>query len=252
MTNLSILIPIFNNEKEILYAYEQTKAVLLKLNMSYEIIFIDDGSRDGSFNSLKKLYQQDKHICVIRLAHNYGQNAALTMALKHTLAEIIITMDVDLACHPEEIPRFITQIEGGYDFVSGWRIHRQAPFLSRKIPSLIMNKTVRKLSGIKLHDYGCGMNALNQHVAKQLKKQHQNQGTFLKPLIASLSKKTKELKIKERATRQSKSKYSILKLTKLMFNLTLSLSNLSPQKPLVTCEVKTILQMNQDNQRSSL
>lgn len=218
MIYLSVLVPVWNNEKEILLTHERISNVLSQLEYSYEILFIDDGSKDNSFHLLGELHRQDPHISLLKLTRNYGQSPALTAGMEHARGKFLLTLDVDLAGDPKEIPRFLAKIEEGWDLVSGWRIQRLAPLLSRRVPSFFMNQISSMLTGVRLNDYGCGMNVFTKDLASRIREHHEK-CCFLKPLAVQLSQKTTEIKIRDWPTAQLKSSYSTLQLLKLMLDL---------------------------------
>lgn len=166
--DLSIVIPLFNEEKSLKELTGEIIKIMQPLNLSYEIIFVDDGSTDSSFFVLKELYRESKSVKVIQFRVNYGKAAALAAGFKEAKGKIVITMDSDLQDSPGEIPKFISKIEEGYDLVSGWRASRKDS-LSKIIPSLLYNKVTSFLAGIKIHDFNCGFKAYRKEVIKEIK-----------------------------------------------------------------------------------
>jgi len=165
--NISVVIPLYN-ERESLHELASNLSVNLKnLGLSYEIIFIDDGSDDGSLPLLKQLHEEHKNIKIISFRRNYGKSAALSEGFLIAQGEIIITMDADLQDDPAEIPNLIDKINSGYDMVSGWKKKRQDP-LKKTIPSKVFNKTTALLTGIEIHDFNCGLKAYRQEVIKEI------------------------------------------------------------------------------------
>ena len=166
---LSIVIPLFNEEPSLEALLEEVQAALLPLQRSYEIIFVDDGSSDGSFAVLQRLHDNDpRHIRVIRFRRNFGKTAALAAAFKRVRGQIVITMDADLQDDPQEIPKLLSKIDEGYDLVAAWREHRQDP-ASKKLASRVANTAVAVLAGVKLHDINCGFKAYRAEVVRELK-----------------------------------------------------------------------------------
>ncbi|MEJ2759432.1 MAG: glycosyltransferase family 2 protein, partial [Anaerolineales bacterium] len=135
---------------------------------TYEIIFVDDGSTDGSLGVLKQLHEQDPRVKVIRFRRNFGKAAALMAGFDHAEGETVFTMDADLQDDPEEIPRCLAKLDEGYDLVSGWKYPRLDP-ITKTAPSKLANFAIRAGSGIKLHDFNCGYKAMRKEVAKEIK-----------------------------------------------------------------------------------
>ncbi|MBN1769406.1 MAG: glycosyltransferase family 2 protein [Prolixibacteraceae bacterium] len=167
--NLSIIIPLFNEEESLPELAAWIKKVMDENGFTYEIIFIDDGSRDGSWNVIKKLTGENQHIKAIRFQRNYGKSPALHVGFQKAQGDIVITMDADLQDNPEEIPEMKRMIEeDGYDLVSGWKKVRHDPVLSKNLPSKFYNWTVRRMTRIKLHDMNCGLKAYRNQVVKSI------------------------------------------------------------------------------------
>lgn len=166
--NLSVIIPLLNEEESLPELTEQIVRVLEKIQISYyEILFIDDGSTDNSFNIIKKLREKNNKIHCIRFRRNYGKSAALASGFKKAKGKYIITMDADLQDDPEEIPNLLKKLDEGYDLVSGWKKKRYDP-ISKTIPSKFFNYVTSKVSGVKLHDFNCGLKAYKSAVVKSL------------------------------------------------------------------------------------
>ena len=168
--NLSIIIPIYNEEKSILKLYQKLKKVLSNLSMQYEIIAINDGSIDNSYKVLKEISQNDDIFKVINFRKNFGQTAAISAGIDASKGEIIIPMDADLENRPEDIPNLLNKLNEGYDVVSGWRKDRwKESFFTRRLTSYIANWLISKIVGLKLHDYGCTMKVYRRNIIKDIK-----------------------------------------------------------------------------------
>lgn len=162
---ISIVLPIYNEEKNIPILYEELRKVFLADRLDYEIIAANDGSRDGSLAALKKIADQDQNFKIIDFLYNSGQTAALSAGIKAASGDIIIPMDSDLQNDPADIPRFLEKIAEGYDVVSGWRQARwKGSFFRRKLPSLLANRLIGAMTGLWIHDYGCTMKAYKREV----------------------------------------------------------------------------------------
>src|SRR3972149_10593616 len=151
---VSVLIPIYNEEGNLSLLYDKLQAALQKTERAYEIIFVDDGSTDGSLENLLDLREKNPNVKIVSFARNFGQTAALSAGIDCSKGDIIIPMDGDLQTDPGDILPLLQKIEEGYDVVSGWRKGRKDPFLTRRFPSIIANKLISWIGGVHLHDYG--------------------------------------------------------------------------------------------------
>ena len=167
--NLSIVIPLLNEEESLNDLHRWIVKVMAENNFSYEVIFIDDGSTDGSWNTIQQLAAQDANVKGIRFLRNYGKSQALHAGFAKAQGDIIITMDADLQDNPEEIPELYNMvINQGYDLVSGWKKKRYDSVLSKNMPSKLFNWAARRTSGVKLHDFNCGLKAYRKPVIKNI------------------------------------------------------------------------------------
>lgn len=166
--DLSIVIPLLNEEESLPELTEWIERVCQEHKISYEIIYVDDGSTDSSWNIIEELQKKYSHIKAIRFQRNYGKSAALNTAFKETIGDVVMTMDADLQDNPEEIPEMMKYItEQGFDIVSGWKKKRNDP-LEKRLPSKLYNGVVRWVSGIKLKDFNCGLKAYKPAVVKSI------------------------------------------------------------------------------------
>jgi len=166
---LSVVIPIHNEKDSILPLYDRLMRVLEARREPCEVIFVDDGSTDGSSELLKSLAENDPRLVVIRLRRNFGQTAALAAGFDHARGDVVVSMDGDLQHAPEDIPALLEKIEEGYDLVSGWRKRRVDNFWTRRLPSRIANWLMAKLSGVPLHDFGTTFKAYRADLLKELR-----------------------------------------------------------------------------------
>jgi glycosyltransferase involved in cell wall biosynthesis len=164
---ISIIIPLFNEEESLSELQEKITTVLENFKKSYEIIFIDDGSTDRSYQVLESLYQKDKRIRVYQFRKNYGKSAGLACGFQMAQGQYVITMDADLQDDPEEIPNLIKKLNEGFDLVSGWKKKRHDPFIKRNT-SKIFNKVTGWIAGLKIHDFNCGLKAYRNEVVKEI------------------------------------------------------------------------------------
>lgn len=167
--DISVVIPLLNEEESLIELYEWIAKVMQSNHFSYEIIFIDDGSTDGSWKIIEQLSQKDNRVKAIRFFKNYGKSQALHAGFQRTQGNVVITMDADLQDNPEEIPELYNMIVNeNYDLVSGWKKKRYDSVISKNLPSKLFNWAARKTSGLKLHDFNCGLKAYNHTVVKTI------------------------------------------------------------------------------------
>ena len=164
--DLSIIIPIYNEEGNIERLHDELSAALADIGRDYEVIAINDGSHDRSYELLNAVQARDPRWHIIHFRRNFGQTAAMAAGFDAARGEIIVTIDADLQNDPRDIQRILDKFAEGYDIVSGWRQDRKEPFLLRRLPSMIANRIISRSTGIKLHDYGCTLKAYHFDVAK--------------------------------------------------------------------------------------
>ncbi len=203
---LSVIIPLFNEEKSLSSLYRELKAILKHSGKSYEIIFVDDGSNDNSWSVLERLHAQDKDIRGIQFRKNSGKAAALSAGFKCAEGKVIVTMDADLQDDPGEIPEFVKKLDEGYDLVSGWRFKRRDP-LSKTLPSKIFNNLTSMLTGIRIHDFNCGFKAYREEVIKDIQV-YGELHRYIPVLAHWKGYKIGEIKVKHHPRSHGKSKYS--------------------------------------------
>lgn len=165
---IAVVIPVFNEEGNVTAVYEELTEALTPSGKPYEILFVDDGSTDGSFPLLSSIQRRDPSVTVIRFRRNFGQTAALAAGFDHARAPIIVTLDGDRQNDPKDIPLLVERLEQGFDIVCGWRRHRKDPWLSRRVPSQMANRLISLTTGVRLHDYGCTLKAFRSEVAKNV------------------------------------------------------------------------------------
>lgn len=166
--DLTILIPLYNEEESLRELHTWIARVVAEMGVSYEILFIDDGSTDGSWEVIEELRGINPNVRGISFIHNYGKSPGLQVGFEHSRGDVVITMDADLQDSPDEIPELYRMIvEDGYDLVSGWKKKRYDP-LNKTLPTKLFNATVRKFSGIKLHDFNCGLKSYRREVVKSI------------------------------------------------------------------------------------
>ncbi len=168
MQSLSFVIPAKDEEGSVGPLYKEISEVMKKIKLPYQIIFVDDGSQDKTFQNLKKIKKQDRRVKVVRLRGNFGKSIALQTGFDEARGDIIFTLDADLQDNPREIGRFLKKISEGYDLVSGWKKVRHDPSLSKVLPSRILNSLTRYLTKVPIHDTNCGFKAYKKEVVKNL------------------------------------------------------------------------------------
>ncbi|GAB6073010.1 glycosyltransferase family 2 protein [Venenivibrio stagnispumantis] len=218
--DISVVIPIYNEEENLPILYEKLKNVLDRLNKEYEIIFVNDGSTDNSWNIIKQLAEKDKRVIGVNFRRNFGQTAAMSAGFETAKGDIIITMDGDLQNDPEDIPKLLEKIDEGYDIVSGWRKNRKDAFLSRTLPSKIANALISKVTGVHLHDYGCSLKAYKSEIAKNLDF-YGEMHRFLPALSKAIGAKITEIPVNHHPRIYGKSKYGISRTFKVILDLLL-------------------------------
>jgi glycosyltransferase involved in cell wall biosynthesis len=216
--DVSVVIPLLNEEESLDQLYQQLHEVLDTLAKSYEIIFVDDGSTDASFKVLKRLHEQDSHVRVIRFRRNFGQSAAFSAGFDFARGDVIITMDADLQNDPTDIPRLLAKVDEGYDVVSGWRVRRQDKFVTRRIPSKVANALIGKVTGVRLHDYGCSLKAYRYDVVKNIKL-YGELHRFIPALASWMGTQVAEIPVNHHARQFGKSKYGLTRIVKVMLDL---------------------------------
>ena len=164
----SIVVPFYNEQENIPTLYMKITEVMDSIGEPYEMVFVDDGSKDNSYRVLSEIYEHDRRVNVVRLRMNFGQTPALKAGFDFARGEVVISMDGDLQHDPEEIPRFLEKIEEGYDLVSGWRAQRKDHWLMRRLPSRVANWMMAKLSGIDLHDFGTTFKAYRREILQEI------------------------------------------------------------------------------------
>ena len=218
MLEVSVVIPIYNEEGNIRELYTKLNDVLSIITENYEVIFVDDGSTDNSFNILKEINTENKNVVVVKFRRNFGQTAALSAGFDHFKGDVIITMDGDLQNDPEDIALLLTKINEGYDIVSGWRVDRKDPFFTKKLPSKFSNWLASKLTGVKLHDFGCTFKAYRREVVENINL-YGEMHRYIPALASQMGVSIAEVKVRHHPRQHGKSKYGITRLIRGMLDL---------------------------------
>jgi undecaprenyl-phosphate 4-deoxy-4-formamido-L-arabinose transferase len=219
---LSVVIPVFNEEGNLPELLDRLTATLVPLDRPYEVVFVNDGSRDRSMVLLQEASARDPHLVVVDFNRNYGQHAAVFAGFEACRGEVVVTLDADLQNPPEEIPKLVAKMEEGYDVVGSVRVHRQDPLL-RRVASRFINRMTALATGVQLSDYGCMLRAYRRPVVKILASS-QEISTFI-PVLADLyAGRVTEIPVAHDERHHGDSKYSVWKLIRLQFDLMTSFS----------------------------
>lgn len=216
--DVSIVIPLLNEEENLNLLYQQLKAALEGLNKKYEIIFIDDGSTDKTFSILKAISEADPYVWVVRFRRNFGQTAAFSAGFQLARGEVVVTMDGDLQNDPRDIGMLLAKIDEGFDVVSGWRKNRHDKFLTRKVPSRIANALISKVTGVYLHDYGCSLKAYRSDVVKNINL-YGEMHRFIPALASWIGIQVAEVPVNHFPRRFGKSKYGLGRTIRVILDL---------------------------------
>ena len=215
---LSILIPVHNEEGNLSLLCEKLVAALKKVGKPYEVIFVDDGSSDGSLEILLDLRDKNPNIKIISFSRNFGQTAALSAGIDFSKGDIIIPMDGDLQNDPEDILFLLQKIEEGYDVVSGWRKGRKDPFLTRRFPSIIANKIISWIGGVSLHDYGCTLKAYRRDILKNIRL-YGEMHRFIPIYAQWIGARVAEIPVRHSPRGSGSSKYGMSRVFKVILDL---------------------------------
>jgi len=216
--DLSVVIPIYNEIENVAELHARLHAVLDGLGRSYEIIAVDDGSTDGTSEVLKSLAVDDPHLKVVRFRRNFGQTAGFAAGFDLARGQTVITIDADLQNDPADIPLLLDKMAEGYDVVSGWRLHRQDPFISRRLPSMIANRLISWVTGIYLHDYGCSLKAYDWSVVKNVRL-YGELHRFVPALASWMGVRVAEIPVRHYPRQRGKSKYGISRTLRVILDL---------------------------------
>jgi glycosyltransferase involved in cell wall biosynthesis len=214
---ISVVVPLLDEEDNVGPLYEQIKGALADTH-SYEIIFIDDGSVDKSFEILSKIQKSDSSVRIIRFRKNFGQTAALSAGFEHSRGKIIVAMDADLQNDPADIPAMVVKLDEGYDIVSGWRKKRHDNAITRLIPSKIANWLIARITGVKLHDFGCTLKVYRKEVLTETKL-YGEMHRFIAALASWSGANITEMVVNHRARTAGVAKYGLGRTFKVVLDL---------------------------------
>ncbi|MGF1612819.1 MAG: glycosyltransferase family 2 protein [Gammaproteobacteria bacterium] len=216
--DLSVILPLYNEEENLQPMYDAITQALAPLELNYEILFIDDGSRDRTFAQAAELAHADARLRVIKFRRNYGQTPAMVAGIEHAKGDILLTMDGDLQNDPRDIPIFLDKLRQGYDIVVGWRYNRQDKLITRKIPSKIANWLIGKITGVPIKDNGCSLKAYRARVIQNIPL-YSEMHRFIPAMTSLAGTRIAEVKVNHHARRFGKSKYGLSRIYKVLLDL---------------------------------
>lgn len=215
---ISVVIPLYNEQESIPQLYDVLTSALDEYGKPFEVIVVDDGSRDGSYPMLRELAAEDSRFKVIRLRRNFGQTAAFAAGFDLASGEVVITMDADLQNDPRDIPKLMEKIEAGYDIVSGWRKNRKDRFIDRKLPSMIANRLISNVTDVELHDYGCSLKAYRSDIIKDVQL-YGELHRFIPALASQVGGAVTEVPVRHHERQYGQSKYGISRTIRVILDL---------------------------------
>jgi glycosyltransferase involved in cell wall biosynthesis len=215
---LSIVVPIYNEAENVPKLYDSVVAALGNDGPDFELILVDDGSADNSFSLLQEIAAKDARVKVIRFRRNFGQTAAMAAGFDAAVGKIIVPMDGDLQNDPADIPRLMAKIQEGFDVVSGWRKERKDTFINRKLPSILANYFISRMTGVHLHDYGCTLKAYRREVLDGINL-YGEMHRFVPALASQVGAKVTELPVRHHPRLYGTSKYGISRTLRVVLDL---------------------------------
>lgn len=218
MKSVSIVVPIYNELDNIDPAWDELSLLLNTMGRPYEVIFVDDGSRDGSRERLMDLAIEHPEVRVVLLRRNFGQTAAMHAGIQHASCDYIVTMDGDLQNDPASIPEMLEKLDEGYDLIHGWRKSRQDKFVSRRLPSMMANSLISKVTGFPINDLGCTLKAIRTEIAQDLEL-YGEMHRFIPILADNLGARCYEMEVGHRARIHGDSKYGIGRFIRVLLDL---------------------------------
>ncbi|OGW17200.1 MAG: glycosyl transferase [Nitrospinae bacterium RIFCSPLOWO2_12_FULL_45_22] len=216
--DISIIIPVYNEERNIAPLCHLITEQMDGIGREYEVLFIDDGSKDSTFEELGKIAKDNRRVKVISFRRNFGQTAAMMAGFDHARGEIIVALDGDLQNDPKDIPKILDKLEEGYDIVSGWRKSRQDNFILRIIPSKIANWLIGLITGVRLHDYGCSLKAYRAEVIKNIRL-YGDMHRFIPALASMAGGKIAEIEVNHLPRKYGNSNYGLSRTLKVILDL---------------------------------
>jgi glycosyltransferase involved in cell wall biosynthesis len=217
--SLSIIVPMYNEQESVTPLYRAIVSAVAPLGRTFEMVFVDDGSKDRTVAVATELARGDSRLRIVKFRRNYGQTAAMAAGIEHARGDILITMDGDLQNDPEDIRHFIEKIEEGNDIVVGWRFNRQDKLVSRKIPSRIANRLIAKVTGVSIRDNGCSLKAFRASLIKNIPL-YSEMHRFIPAMTSMAGPRLAEIKVRHHARQFGQSKYGLSRIYKVLLDLT--------------------------------
>jgi glycosyltransferase involved in cell wall biosynthesis len=219
MPELSLVVPVYNEEENLPLLFDAIRTAINPLERSWEVIFVNDGSQDGSLPVLERLYAGDPdHVRVIEFRRNFGQTAAIAAGIDHARGEVIILLDADMQNDPADIPMMLARLDEGYDLVSGWRRNRKDNALTRNLPSHLANWLISKVTGVHLHDYGCTLKAYRRDVLEGFRL-YGEMHRFIPVFAHSVGARITEVEVHHHPRKFGRAKYGLERTLKVILDL---------------------------------
>jgi len=216
--DLSIVIPIYNEKESVKILYEKLNKTLSGMGLDYEVLMIDDGSIDSTYDELSDVHKKDDKFKVIRFRRNFGQTAAMSAGFYYAKGDVIVTMDADLQNDPADIPEMLKMMDKGYDIVSGWRKNRQDKAFTRRFPSVVANKIISVLTRVHLHDYGCTLKAYRREVIKNIDL-YGEMHRYIPAVASWMGVKVAEIPVKHHGRKFGRSKYGMSRTIRVILDI---------------------------------
>ncbi|MBU4366505.1 MAG: glycosyltransferase family 2 protein [Verrucomicrobia bacterium] len=216
--DISVIVPVYNEVENVERLCAKLHASLDRLGRTYELILVDDGSRDGTWEKLKEQASSVPHLRLVRLRRNFGQTAAMSAGMHQAKGEIMVTLDADLQNDPDDIPLLLERIDRGADVVSGWRKDRKDPFIHRRLPSLIANALISRVTGVPIHDFGCTLKAYRREVLENVQL-YGEMHRFIPALASWVGGTVDEVVVRHSPREFGKSKYGLSRIVRVVLDL---------------------------------
>ena len=218
MPELSVVVPLYNEEPNVIGLHREMTAALHTWGRPYELILVDDGSTDGTFDRLRELHATDPRLRVIRLRRNFGQTAAFAAGFAHARGRLIATADGDLQNDPADLPAMVDLLGDDYDIVCGWRRHRKDPWMTRRLPSRLANWLISRTTGVHLHDYGCSLKVFRGDVVRSMRL-YGEMHRFMPAIASEQGVRIAEMAVNHRPRRAGQSKYGLSRTIRVVLDL---------------------------------
>lgn len=216
--DVSLIVPVYNEVDNIQPLYDQLASVMDSLGRTVELVIVDDGSTDGTTQQLKRLAAIDSRLTIVEFRRNYGQTAAMQAGFEHASGNVLVTLDGDLQNDPADIPKMLEKLDEGYDLVHGWRRHRQDTFINRKLPSLLANRLISRVTHFPIHDLGCTLKAIRREIADELEL-YGEMHRFIPILAHWRGAKCAEIETHHRPRIHGTTKYGISRTVRVLLDL---------------------------------